>query len=282
MTTEELQFSVIIPTCRRNDLLARCLQNLRPHSSTLAFEIIVSDDAGDSVQLAPQFPEVKWIMGPGKGPAANRNYGSRHARGQFLVFTDDDCIPDPGWLCAFSAAATEDPHSKVFEGRIVADRPRRNLGEFAPLNETGGLLWSANLAIERNLFESIGGFDERFQHAAMEDVDLRTRFRKLGFEAKFVPAATVCHPWRSRGGWKRCRNHRNSTRLYLTLHPDELKTHGPLFFLRLSVYGVLFEFVPGILRYGVKGASCALIEYLSNIIMALGVIKIRRAESRKL
>ena len=48
--------------------------------------------------LAQQYPWVSWGRGPRRGPAANRNAGALRARGEWLAFTDDDCVPDPNWL----------------------------------------------------------------------------------------------------------------------------------------------------------------------------------------
>lgn len=59
--------------------------------------------------------------------------------GEWLVFTDDDCLPDPQWLLAYYDGIKKDPKCKVFEGRTYVDRPRQSLAEIAPANDTGGL-----------------------------------------------------------------------------------------------------------------------------------------------
>jgi glycosyltransferase involved in cell wall biosynthesis len=92
--------SVIIPTCNRNDLLAKCLARLQPDMQTLKgvdYEIIVTDDStgeGAAALIAKQFPFVQWTPGPRRSPAANRNNGARLAKGELLVFLDVDCEPD--------------------------------------------------------------------------------------------------------------------------------------------------------------------------------------------
>ncbi|MFM6224388.1 MAG: glycosyltransferase family 2 protein, partial [Dolichospermum sp.] len=76
-----IKFSVIIPTYHRNDLLAKCLDCLAPGMQTLPadqYEVIVSDDGYQSTaqeMIEQNYPWVKWVAGPGKGPAANRNNG---------------------------------------------------------------------------------------------------------------------------------------------------------------------------------------------------------------
>src|SRR5438552_17841427 len=100
--------SVIIPTCHRNDLLVRCLDGLAPGKQDLLpehYEVIVSDDGSRSTAeklIAGTYPWARWVTGPRRGPAANRNHGAKHARGEWLAFVDDDCLPDKGWLEAIA------------------------------------------------------------------------------------------------------------------------------------------------------------------------------------
>src|SRR5262249_13064218 len=70
------------------------------------YEVIVTDDgAPTSEQLvAERYAWVSWGPGPRRGPAANRNAGARRSGQEWIAFTDDDCVPDPGWLAAFAAA----------------------------------------------------------------------------------------------------------------------------------------------------------------------------------
>ena len=88
--------SVVIPTCERPQLIAKCLANL-----TGADEIIVSDDSRTDRTwklIRDQFPGVKWVRGPQRGPAANRNFGASQASGDWVAFVDDDCIPSHLWV----------------------------------------------------------------------------------------------------------------------------------------------------------------------------------------
>ena len=194
--------SVIIPTYHRNDLLAACLDCLRPGVQTLdqgAYEAVVSDDGHHSTAwqlLTDQYPWVRWVAGPRKGPAANRNNGAAAAQGPWLVFTDDDCLPAPNWLMAYADAIRTNPTITVFEGKTVADRPRRRYDEEAPINETGGNFWSCNVCIGRETFGQVQGFDEGFPYAAMEDIDLALRIRQRCATSLFLPEALIVHPIR--------------------------------------------------------------------------------------
>jgi GT2 family glycosyltransferase len=196
-------FSVIIPTCNRNNMLELCLNRLAPGAQSLNaehYDVIVTDDGrkeNAKLLIAEKYPWVKWVEGPKKGPAANRNNGAKYASGKWLVFTDDDCLPDINWLAAFANAIQQHAGVKAFEGAILPDNRellKKDMAE-CPVNEHGGCFWSANIMVEKMLFDSIGGFDERFKIAAQEDEDLFDRL-KTKTATQFAPEAYVIHPVR--------------------------------------------------------------------------------------
>jgi GT2 family glycosyltransferase len=92
--------------------------------------------------------------------------------------------------------------------------------EECPINETGGLLWSCNFAIRRETFLALGGFNEDFPAAAMEDVELNLRANKAGLARLFVPDAVVLHPWRLRKGRSFVDAHSRSVAKFVHLHPE--------------------------------------------------------------
>jgi GT2 family glycosyltransferase len=193
-----LQISIIIPTFHRNDLLARCLDCLAPSVQTLsaeAYEVIVTDDGYQSTaeqMIRDHYPWVRWLAGPRQGPAANRNHGARQAQAEWLVFTDDDCLPAPNWLAEFVAAIV--PEVQVYEGKTICEAGRCSPLEEAPVNPSGGWLWSCNMMVRRQLFVDLGGFDQSFPYAFMEDTEFRERLRKRGIPFQFVATAVVDHP----------------------------------------------------------------------------------------
>lgn len=192
--------AVVIPTCNRPEPLSKCLMALAAREADVqekGCEVLVCDDGADSstkTLIETRFQWVRYVSGPRRGPAANRNAGARAAKGRFLIFLDDDCEPTPGWLGAYLAAMQDG--GRVYEGRTRADRPMVSPLDHAPVNENGGCLWSCNFAIRADLFWQVGGFDEAYPYAAMEDVDLAWRLKREGVEARFVPDAVVVHPVR--------------------------------------------------------------------------------------
>jgi len=268
-------FSVIIPTYHRNDLLAKCLDCLAPGVQTLPpeqYEVIITDDGSQTTaeeMIRDRYPWVKWVAGPRQGPAANRNNGARYAKGEWLVFTDDDCLPDPQWLEAYGKAVVTEPSCRVFEGRTYVDRPRRTLAEISPANESGGYLWSCNFAIQQQLFESISGFDERFPYAAMEDMDLRQRLTKAGYQFSFIKTASVCHPWKPKGGWQKLKQYHESILIYLSIHPEESVQINSQYYLLSNLRIFVKVTLPGLLQFRGSGIKEALLEHLKFLQMAL-------------
>jgi glycosyltransferase involved in cell wall biosynthesis len=186
-----MMISVVIPTCERPDSLAECISKLGD-----ADEIVVSDDSrSDEIRelIARRFSAVKWVRGPGRGPAANRNCGARHANGDWIAFIDDDCVPDVDWLRNMRRAAFD---LDIVEGRTIC--PNRTYHPFEEVveNLTGGLLWSCNFGIRRDLFQQLGGFDEDFLEAGGEDLEFAWRIKQNGSRVHFAPEVLVYHPAR--------------------------------------------------------------------------------------
>lgn len=216
-------FSVIIPTCNRSELLVKCLDLLALEYQNFEawnYEIIVSDDSISNFTqklIYKKYKCVKWVKGPQKGPAANRNNGAKYAIGEWLVFTDDDCFPTGTWLSSYGNAILNN-NVKVFEGLTDVDRRKQRFDEVAPINIKGGNLWSCNFAIKKNFFFSIKGFDENFPFPAMEDTDLLIRIKKLE-DIMFLPQAKVIHPWRKVKPF-------SSYKKWLVSHKYILQKHG--------------------------------------------------------
>jgi GT2 family glycosyltransferase len=273
--TEQPLFSIIVPTYHRNDLLAKCLDCLASGVQTVPteqYEVIVTDDGSKTTaekMIRDRYPWVKWVAGPRKGPAANRNNGASYALGEWLTFTDDDCLPDPQWLEGFAKAIVNEPSCLVFEGRIYVDRPRCSLAETSPANESGGFLWSCNFAIQQELFESLAGFDERFPYAAMEDVEFRLRLKKIGYKFSMAKEASVCHPWRAKGDWDKLQQHNTSTLIYLSIHPEESVRINSFYYLRLAIFGFIKTDIPALLKFKGNGLKKVLMQRFSFLQMAV-------------
>jgi len=227
-------FSVVIPTYERPDDLKVCLQSLSEEvqRGTPPYEIIVSDDSKSDISkilVEKEFCNVSWGKGKQNGPAGNRNAGVERAKGKWIVFLDDDCIAQEGYLNAYAKAIKANRGMQVFEGRIFADRPRKTWAEGCPENEHGGMLWTSNLCVSRKLFLEMGGLDERFE-IAFEDVDFAHRLRLRRINSKFAFKASVCHPWRTLrqkgNNWKQKGYALDALKSFISKHPNTSGFHG--------------------------------------------------------
>jgi glycosyltransferase involved in cell wall biosynthesis len=204
-----LAVSVVVPTYRRAALLQRCLEALLAQDiDPTAYEVIVVDDAAceQTRQLVARVAQEHCAVKRGipvcylpvtgaHGPAAARNVGWHAAQGWLIAFTDDDCVPDPGWLRA-GLQACADGIAGAW-GRIVVTLPPTPTDY--ERNEAGlerAEFVTANCFYRRDVLQAVGGFDERFRTAWREDSDLF--FRLLERSERLVRAAdaVVVHPVR--------------------------------------------------------------------------------------
>lgn len=208
--------SIVIPTCQREDRVVPLCQALLPQMDTAPErwrEIIVSDDRPSEAmktKLEGLDRRIRYVDGPGRGAAANRNRGASCATGDWLVLLDDDVVPEEGLLAAYGRRLAGP--DRALEGAVhpQGERPRGFWD--CPINTTGGAFWTANVAVERALFDQIGGFDEgyRWLPPAFEDMDLHRRLQEVT-KSTFVPEAKVYHPYRSSTFGEMVELHRRKT-----------------------------------------------------------------------
>jgi len=154
---------------------------------------------------------VRVVLQQKRGAAAARNAGIAIARGDFVATTDVDCIVHRLWLKHLVAAAINERKDAV-GGRIVNVSADPVIREFCERESVldqqaaveGRLLpfpfaITANALFRRDLLASVGGFDEDFDQAAAEDVDLGWRIAERGGALGYAPNALVAHPARPGG-----------------------------------------------------------------------------------
>ncbi len=203
--------SVIIPTYNRHDTLLRALRCIfaQTYPST-CYEIIVVDDGSQDDtpatlrQLASQ-GRLTVLSQANRGSASARNAGACIARGEVLVFTDDDCLPEAGWLAALAVSYTEygvAPPAGV--GGLIKNRDEGHwLHRFAVVQghhqsnaaDMPDYLDTANASYQRDVFRSMGGFREVF--VAGEDTDLGLRYKAAGYRLITNSQAVVWHVGRT-------------------------------------------------------------------------------------
>lgn len=135
------------------------------------------------------------------GPAAARNFGAKHAKGQWLLFVDSDCISTKtiisGYLKekaeaigyqGYVGALGEDAVSRYYESQQIHQPPRKVSSQG---NGEPKYLVTANILVLKEAFESIEGFDESYPFAG-EDVDFGTRLSRVG-KLDYARKSVVLH-----------------------------------------------------------------------------------------
>lgn len=198
-----MKFSVVIPTCHRLEGLAACLdrlapgaqERLRPDGAAPDYEVIVTD-AGTrftaEAMLREKYPWTRWIPAAGRGPGPNRNTGAAQARGEWIAFVDDDCLPSATWLARLDAR-TREGNFDVVEGAITSPTLPDHPLWTAPVNTHGNAGWTANLCVRRAWFEQLRGFDPDLPETA-EDMEFHLRSKRAGAAWTFAADAVVEHP----------------------------------------------------------------------------------------
>ncbi|HSR64147.1 MAG TPA: glycosyltransferase family 2 protein, partial [Xanthomonadaceae bacterium] len=216
-TSETPVASIVIPVFNQFAHTLACLRALAAHLPAAPFEVIAVDDGSSdaTVDALPQVAGLRYHRRARNGGfIAACNDGARLARGDILVFLNNDTVPQPGWLDALLATFEAHPDAGVVgaqllypDGRlqeaggvVFGDGGAWNYGRFgSPQDPRYGYLREADyasgaaIAVPRALFERLGGFAERYAPAYYEDTDLAFAARAAGRRVLYQPAARVVH-----------------------------------------------------------------------------------------
>jgi GT2 family glycosyltransferase len=245
--------SYIIPHLGRDHVLAWHLKELENQSFD-DFEVIIVLDEKESDSIwrndkpfeltstigKASFPLEVWFSG-GRGPAATRNLGAEKATSDILLFVGSDCIPHTDLIARHYYYHTFTP-AKIVQGYspFHADV----ITEFYEFLEASGLqaAWgnlknkdgswrtgisatfclTTNYSINKQLFKNVGGFNETFESAAWEDVELGYQMSRRSESAVFAPDAMNYHYHRYDldSFVRRCRMEGYNRLTLCKLHPE--------------------------------------------------------------
>lgn len=268
MAANEPLFSVIVPTRNRPVQLARCLHAFTeldyPHHR---FEVIVVDD-GSSTPLGGVVAPFRkplaltLLRQPNAGPGIARNTGAHRARGTFLAFIDDDCMPASTWLRALEAQFAVSPHALV-GGRTfnaLADNPYAATSQlivdivYAYYNAHAArarFVASNNLAVPADGFHAVGGFNPAWSAPASEDRDFCDRWLHRGRDIILAPAVVVYHAHAlTFAGF--CRQHFNYGRGAFRFHQERARRRSGRFRVEAGFYRRLIRIDPASAQPGTK------------------------------
>ncbi len=209
--------SLVIPVYNQAAHTLACLRALAEHPPAAACEILVIDD-GSSDLTGEWMAQVSGLhyhrRAQNGGFIAACNDGAARARGEVLVFLNNDTVPQPGWLDALLDTFRTHPDAGLVgaqllypdgrlqeAGGVVRDDGRAdNIGRFqSPMHPAFSYLRQvdycsgAAIAVPAELFAKVGGFDSHFSPAYYEDADLGLRLRALGRDVLYQPGSTVVH-----------------------------------------------------------------------------------------
>lgn len=204
------RFSIIVPVYEHWHHVPALLEALERQSWSGEFEVLLVDN-GSEPREYPELPSFARILRCGQaGSYAARNAGIAAARGEWLVFTDADCIPDVDWLTAFDQAIDlGDGKPALYAGRVQVwplDSVRPNPWQIYDMVKgipqrhyvRRGYGATANLCVSRQIIDRIGAFDaSRFSGG---DAELCLRARDHGYSLGYVAEASVVHP--ARDSWQ--------------------------------------------------------------------------------
>ncbi len=284
MSDSELTFSIIVPTHKRPTELAQCLAAISKivYPRELFNVIIVDDGATVSEQIAAPFREklnIIWHAQTQTGPATARNNGVKLSEANFLFFLDDDCLPDEN-LLQICAEEFKKNANLMLGGKIINALPNNIYSSSSQLlvdflydyftqnNSEIQFFTSNNLAISRENFQKINGFNESFPLPAGEDREFCWRWRELGGALQFVTDAKIFHAHRlnCREFWSQ---HFKYGRGAFHFHTLRAATDdGKIKFEPIKFYRTLLSFpfkTFGILR-GIPAASLFVVSQIANVL----------------
>lgn len=212
-------FSVLICTRDRPDRLERTLTAL-DRQTDRDFPIIVVDQSqAEDPRLKRRSASnrrLEVIRDEGTGVGRARNIGWRRCPGEWIVFLDDDCVPEPDWAEGLHQACRAHPDIDAISGHVVGDPRPEYEGLYVtvyPVTEervrSGRWTWpweigfSLCLAVRRSTLERLGGWDDRLGPGTApfpdgEDMDFNYRLLKSGGRVLATPQVRSRHEqWRS-------------------------------------------------------------------------------------
>ena len=203
------QVSIIIANYNGRDLLQKCLESLsNVNYKNLEIIIVDNNSTDDSVEFVTKnHPSIILVkLDKNKGFAEPNNIGAKIAKGQFLLFLNNDTVVTENFISEMINAIITDKKIAICQSLLL--KPNGDIDSSGDFLDDLGIVYNsktkidhireissargASMLIRANIFEKLHGFDEKF-FVSFEDVDLCWRAWILGYRTLMIPTSIVYH-----------------------------------------------------------------------------------------
>lgn len=209
--------SIIIPAYNQFEYTYLCIKSICDNAGGLPYEVILADDNSsdktkgisgwiDNLVIVRNAENLRFLL--------NCNNAAKYAKGKYLVFLNNDTQVCHGWLSSLYQMMESDDKIGIAGSKLIYPDGR--------LQEAGGIIWNdasgwnfgrgedpggceynyvkevdyisgASIMVRKDLWDTVGGFDERYAPAYYEDTDLAFEARKHGYKVMYQPLSEVIH-----------------------------------------------------------------------------------------
>jgi GT2 family glycosyltransferase len=215
--TDKPLVSIIVPVYNGWKMNYRCVKSIIEHTPEIPYEIIFADDCSldETKNCTEKIKNIVHIYNSTNlGFLKNCNNAAKSARGEFILLLNSDTEPAPNWLSPLTDLMKKDEKIGMVGSKLIYPD--------GTLQEAGGIIWKdatgwnygkhhdpdapeynyvkevdyisgASIMIRKSLWNTIGGFDERYTPAYCEDSDLAFAIREKGYKVVYQPLSEVVH-----------------------------------------------------------------------------------------